>query len=168
DVVALQEPSVNFLNLTVASKDWTPVYPSTHASSPEKTRSLILISASLSSESWEQLSFPSGDVTVISLTCNYGKLLLFNIYNDGTSDETIEQLANYHRTSNATRGTDDGRPHILWVGDFNRHHPMWDDPGDTRLFTGEALDNAEVLIEAVANAGLELALPCGIPTHVHN
>ncbi|KAH9962592.1 hypothetical protein BC827DRAFT_1086453, partial [Russula dissimulans] len=83
DIVALQEPSVNFLNLTVASKNWTPVYPSSHATSPDKTRSITLISVTLSTESWEQLAFPSGDVTVISLTCNYGKLILFNIYNDG-------------------------------------------------------------------------------------
>ncbi|KAH9960264.1 hypothetical protein BC827DRAFT_1133500, partial [Russula dissimulans] len=80
DLIALQEPSVNFLNLTIVSKSWTPVYPTSHASSPDKTRSLILVSATLRSESWEQLAFPSGDVTVISFTCNYGKFILFNIY----------------------------------------------------------------------------------------
>ena len=58
--------------------------------------------------------------------------------------------------------------HTLWVGDFNRHHPYWDDPNDTRLFTNDALRAAEYLIEAITSLGLELALPSGILTHLHN
>jgi len=58
--------------------------------------------------------------------------------------------------------------HVLWVGDFNRHHPYWDDPRDTRLFTKDATEAAEKLIEAVVDAGLELALPSGTLTHKHN
>ena len=61
-----------------------------------------------------------------------------------------------------------GTAHVLWLGDFNRHHPYWDDPHDDRLFTNEATEAAEKLIEAIANAGLDLALPSGIPTHRHN
>ena len=58
--------------------------------------------------------------------------------------------------------------HIIWLGDFNRHHPRWDKPSDTRLFTQEALTSAEKLIGLVANAGLDLALPPQKPTHKHN
>ena len=43
NVVALQEPSVNTFNNSVASRDWKSIYPSTHAKEPKKTRSLILI-----------------------------------------------------------------------------------------------------------------------------
>ena len=32
DVVAIQEPAINFQDKTIASKDWIPVYPSTHCS----------------------------------------------------------------------------------------------------------------------------------------
>ena len=39
---------------------------------------------------------------------------------------------------------------------------------DTRLFTRQATLNAEILISAVAEVGLDLALPLGIPTHLHN
>ena len=56
--------------------------------------------------------------------------------------------------------------HILWLGDFNWHHPHWDDPNDTRLFTESA--PTEILIEAVASLGLDLILPTGIPTHHHH
>ena len=61
-----------------------------------------------------------------------------------------------------------GEAHLLWVGNFNRHHPHWDDPNDNRLFTREALKAANALIEAVATLGLDLALPSGLPTHIHN
>jgi len=58
--------------------------------------------------------------------------------------------------------------HVLWVRDFNRHHPYWDDPSNDRLFTKEALEAAEKLIEAVVDAGLDLALPSSTPMHKHN
>ena len=61
-----------------------------------------------------------------------------------------------------------GVMHNLWVGDFNRHHPHWDNPSDTRLFMREALNTAEILIEVVAEAGLEMALPSSITTHIYN
>jgi endonuclease/exonuclease/phosphatase family metal-dependent hydrolase len=64
----------------------------------------------------------------------------------------------------ATQGT----AHVIWLGDFNRHYPHWDNHDNTRLFTREAHKATEVLINVVAEAGLEMALPGGIPTHIHN
>ena len=61
-----------------------------------------------------------------------------------------------------------GEAHIIWVGDFNRHHPHWDDPNDTRLFTNKALKATDILIEVVASLGLDLTLPSGLSTHLHN
>ena len=58
--------------------------------------------------------------------------------------------------------------HVIWVGDFNRHHPAWDSLEDTRLFTKNALDATEVLIRMMAELRLDPALPAGMPTHVHN
>ena len=72
DIVALQEPSVNFLNKTIATQDWTPLYPSTHEKQPEKTRSITLIRSDLLTESWEQLDFPSGDVTATCVKEDWG------------------------------------------------------------------------------------------------
>jgi hypothetical protein len=58
--------------------------------------------------------------------------------------------------------------HVLWLGDFNRHHPYWDDPRDSRLFNGNTEEAAEKVIEVLADTGLELALLKGILTHKHN
>jgi endonuclease/exonuclease/phosphatase family metal-dependent hydrolase len=57
---------------------------------------------------------------------------------------------------------------MLWVGDFNRHHLLWDDPNDTRLFTNEAIKAAEVLIEGLVETGMVMALPGGTQMHLHN
>ena len=65
DVVALQEPAINGFGQTVASKDWKTIYPSTHASDHTKTRSVILIRDNILMDGWEQMEFPSGDVTAI-------------------------------------------------------------------------------------------------------
>jgi hypothetical protein len=55
NIVALQEPAINHFNKTIAAKDWIPIYPSTHSKQPDKTRSVILVSAMLASDSWQQL-----------------------------------------------------------------------------------------------------------------
>ena len=149
DVVALQEPAINHNNLSIAAKDWITVYPSMHGSKPESTRAITLICAQISMEDWNQLEFQSGDVTVVQLSSSWGKLTILNIYNKGTSSNTINLLTNYHRENwlNLER-CHIGMAHAIWLRDFNRHHPAWDDPNDDDLFIGDAIHEVEVLIEA--------------------
>ena len=171
DIIALQEPAINFLNKTIAARDWVPLYPSTHEKQPEKTRSITLIRGDLLTENWEQLDFPSGDVTALRIKEKWGTLTLFNIYNDCEHDDTLEALTSYHRQhlhdilGSETTHQDH---HLLWLGDFNRHHPYWDRPEDNRLFTKKAQDAAEVLLKTVADLEMDIALAKGVPTHQHN
>jgi hypothetical protein len=88
NIVALQEPAINCFSKTIATRDWTPVYPSTHEMHPENTRSVILVKAKLTSDSWQQLDCPSGDVTIIQLSGNWGKLTIYNIYSTTTASTT--------------------------------------------------------------------------------
>jgi len=169
DIVTLQEPVINAFNQTITTNSWITVYPTMHTSNPDKTRSVLLIHAELSTDTWNQLDFPSGDVTAIQVNGTWGKLNIFNIYNDGMSNETINLLTKFHKDNHATlEGENANDAHTLWVGDFNRHHPYWDDPRDTHLFTNEAIKAAELLIKVVAEVGLEMALPGKILTHCHN
>jgi hypothetical protein len=57
--------------------------------------------------------------------------------------------------------------YVLWYGDFNRHHPAWDNDEDERLFTAAATHDAEVLINHVTDWNMVMALPKGIPTLKH-
>ena len=168
-IVTLQEPAINSFNNSIASKDWITVYPSSHRAHPEKTRTLTLIRSALITDTWEQIDFPSGDVTIITLKGEWGKINIFNIYNDGNSNDTIKQLKRFHSSRpDVIELSATGTAHTIWVGDFNRHHPQWDNHNDERLFTTEAIDAATVLIEALASLGMEMVLPGGIPTHCHN
>jgi len=54
---------------------------------------------------------------------------------------------------------------IILTGDFNRHHPLWDEPRNEHLFTEARLSDAQVLIDLIATHDLHMALPPGIPTH---
>ena len=168
DIIALQEPPISDLNVTIASRDWRIIYPSTHSVDPSKTRSVILISMNILTDNWSQVNIDSGDVTIIKLTGVWGTLLIYNIYNDCEHDRTVELIDRFHRELD-TDGP--GRPnnsHTIWSGDFNRHHPHWDNVTDDRLFTPKAIEKGEKLIGVIADAGLDLALPPKIPTHKHN
>jgi endonuclease/exonuclease/phosphatase family metal-dependent hydrolase len=171
DIIALQEPSINFLNKTIASRDWTPLYPSTHKKEPEKTCSVMLIRGDILTESWEQLKFPSRDVTALRVKEQWGTLTIFNIYNDCESDTMIDELTLHHRQHKQDiMGMENTYHdhHLIWLGDFNCHHPLWDKPEDNRLFTKEAHDTEEVLLKAVADQGMDMALAKGTPMHLHH
>ena len=99
NIVAIQEPAMNFLDKTIAARDWIPVYPSTHEKEPRKTRSLLLMRSSLPMENWEQVEFQSGDVTVVRIHGDWGQITLFNIYNDCEHDRMIHMLMGFHRNN---------------------------------------------------------------------
>ena len=169
DIVALQEPAISNLAVTIASKDWRVIYPSTHTKSPSKTRSVMLIHTDILTNNWSQTDLESGDVTVITITGEWGALTVLNIYNDCEHDHTVDLIRELQKTTDeGTHETCQESTHTVWVGDFNRHHPHWDSISDNRLFMSTMIKKAEKLISTVADAGLDLALPPKIPTHKHN
>ena len=173
DIVALQEPAINNSRATIATRDWVSVYPTTHGKEPSRKCFLILIRSNIITDQWKQIDFPSGNVTTIAIHSNWGELLLYNIYNNCTTNDTVIQLETFNRTrpspnrSNINGSNSNTQP-TIWLGDFNRHHPHWDNPNDTRLFTKAAIQDTEVLINAIGEIGLNMVLPLGILTHLHN
>ena len=158
DIVVLQELAVNRFNQSIASKDWVLVYLSTHCAHPKKTCTLMLVSVNISTDNWEQMDFPSEDITIVVIKGMWGRITIINIYNDGNNNKMINQLKPFHRTKLDTGNQSKERTaHTMWLGDFNHHHPHWDDPSNTRLFTEEALKAVEVLIEVVASVTGQLA-----------
>ncbi|KAJ8580392.1 hypothetical protein M405DRAFT_753314, partial [Rhizopogon salebrosus TDB-379] len=84
DVLAIQEPHINFLRNTRANHRWHVLYPTQHYSHPpQRTRATLFISTSLDTNTWKQLPFPSSDVVIVQLSGTYGKCTIINIYNDG-------------------------------------------------------------------------------------
>ena len=53
---------------------------------------------------------------------------------------------------------------MIWLGNFNRHHPQWGNQQKTHLFTRSNLDEAQILINAIIDYNLQMTLPKRLPT----
>jgi hypothetical protein len=57
--------------------------------------------------------------------------------------------------------------YVVGTGEFNRHHPLWDNGKDEQLFTNEAIVNADLLINWLIDWNMDMPLPKGILTLKH-
>jgi len=90
-----------------------------------------------------------------------GYLSIFNIYNEITNHDTIHCL-DLFLNSNAQLIRPTSTDSILWLGDFNRHHPIWEDEANECLY--EVEEFISPLIDLLYKNDMLLALPKGIPT----
>ena len=161
DIIALQEPALDHLSLTRGNAHWRAVYPSVRdPDTAGRLRSVLFINKKLSTNAWSPITISHPDVTAITIKSEAATVHIFNLYVDGDTDTAIRAAAR------AARRLPLGEPghELVWLGDFNRHHPAWDDPENTHLFTTHNTRRAEVLINCDADLGLEMALPPTIPT----
>ena len=78
-------------------------------------------------------------------------------------ERTIEQLKNF-LTDKIREVCPSQLNHMFWLGDFNRHHPLWDEERNSHLFTRSVLDDAQKLLDLLADYGMTQALPKDLPT----
>src|SRR5271155_4343362 len=173
DIICIQEPYFNFQTISRATSVWTSVYPSGFSNTADGPipRALTLVHTRISTNSWVQIPVDSPDVIAIRLISKRGELNVYNIYNDCTHSETIKIL-DKHMTSrdvNQAVPRDDGKARgDIWLGDFNRHSPWWEDPSNSHLFTNRNLDDAQILIDLLSDYNMDLALPQYVPTIVNS
>lgn len=83
----------------------------------------------LSTNLWRALEIEdTADVTAVQLKEEYSQITIFNIYNDCNHDNSLTALDNY-LDKNYDSLHSEGK-YVMWVGDFNRHHPNWDHKDD--------------------------------------
>ena len=110
-----------------------------------------------------QLEFPSPDVVIIQLKGPYDLCTIINIYNDGKSNQTIQLLTKFlEDTTQRIRPME--HDHMIWLGDFNCHHPLWEEERNLHLLTETYLNAAEPLLHLLAEYGMQQALPKNMPT----
>jgi len=163
DILAIQEPSLNSLGNTKANMHWRVVYPTAKYTNEEKPRAVTLVSSKISTDAWKQVEFPSADVVVIQLRTSQGLCTMFNVYNDCTHDDTVSTLERF-LPGNLPSLRPTEQDHLVWLGNFNRHHPLWDEDRNNHLFTGTALEASQKLINILADYGLTQILPKDVPT----
>jgi hypothetical protein len=106
------------------------------------------VNKNLNTNYWEALDIPdTNDIMAIRLKGTYGSLSIFNIYNNCTHQRTEVTFRKY-LNDNVWALRADENQHMIWAGDFKRHHPLWDRDEDIHLFTAQATKMAENLINS--------------------
>jgi len=95
DIVLVQEPYVTpKLKHIRPPNRFRSVFPTDRVKQEEKaTRSVIWISTELSTGSWNEIIIDNNnDITAIQLSGEYGRLTIFNIYNDCNNMDMVRRL----------------------------------------------------------------------------
>ncbi|KJA23255.1 hypothetical protein HYPSUDRAFT_99332, partial [Hypholoma sublateritium FD-334 SS-4] len=104
EVCAIQEPYVDFRGASRTNPHWQAIYPTTHHSDTnvnakyKKTRSIILVSAAISTDAWSEIPFDSLDVTGVQLVGDFGTIRIINIYNNCDDNSSLDTVAQYLRS----------------------------------------------------------------------
>ena len=118
DICAIQEPYVDFNRKSRANRQWATIYPSTHHSHPDSTRSLLLVNTNILTDSWKQINIQHPDITAIELKGPFGTIRIINIYNNCNNNSALTQVSQFM----GDREQHVGRIapiHTIWLGDFN-------------------------------------------------
>ncbi|KAJ7797180.1 hypothetical protein B0H14DRAFT_3548684 [Mycena olivaceomarginata] len=86
-----------------------------------------------------------------------------NIYIDCEHNEALDVLATYMASPDAAHCPILPLWYIL-AGDFNRHHPSWDELRNHHLFTAKNARLVQPLLDLLARYAMQMALPRDIPT----
>src|SRR5882724_980518 len=147
DIAAIQEPYLDANHNSCATHHWYTIYPKEHYITPACTRLIILVKKWIATDAWVQVDLGSPDITVVSIKTGRGRVLLINLYNDNKQQQGLRQTERFCRER-----VQDTRPlspteHMVLLGNFNLHHPLWDKEHNTHLFTRSILDNSQALID---------------------
>jgi len=163
DVIAIQEPVIDDLGNTKATPDWNVIYPSYKYTHQSRTRAVTLVHKRINTNNWRQIPFPSADVVIVQITGIYGHVTIINIYDDSKIRNVIPLLTTFlSRELPTVRPTPTA--HMIWLGDFNAHHYMWEEERNAHLCDPvEAQETAQQLIDLMATHNMQLALPKDLP-----
>ncbi|KAF7783210.1 hypothetical protein Agabi119p4_2586 [Agaricus bisporus var. burnettii] len=165
DVICLQEPHITKYGNIRTPKHFRQVYPvSRGQEGTGKVRSAMWINNAINTNGWEIIEIPgTNDITAAKIKTVQGNVAIFNVYNPCDSNSTQTKLNNYLCNNRQEfYGAEDR--HVVWCGDFNRHHPLWDRVEDVDLFIGQNRERTERFIEILAEHDMQMALPRDIPT----
>src|SRR6202011_3471472 len=141
---------------------WHIIYPANYY---EEGRSriwlLLLINTNINTDSYMVLPIPHSDITGVRFTSANGSLTVINVYNEITNNDTTDCLDSF-LTANLRMARPTDLDHMLWLGDFNRHHLMWEDDTNSHLFEPE--NYISPLLDLLYRHNMLLTLPKGIPT----
>ena len=106
----------------------------------------------------------SGDAILIELKTRTNTTDIYNVYVDCKHSNTLltvdDSIKKRHPPSSPQSRSRD----IVITGDFDRHHPMWEEDRNHHMFNKHNLNEAQIIIDIIAVHGLIQALPKNFPT----
>ena len=166
DLVAIQEPAIDDLGNTKleATPDWNVLYPSHRYTHQARSRAVTLVHKRLNTNNWRQIPFPSANVVIVQLRGPFGHVTIINIYDDSKSRSVIPLLTTFLSREKRTI-CPTPTAHMIWLGDFNAHHFMWEEERNAHLCNpADAQETAQQIINLMAEHDMSMALPKDRPT----
>ena len=119
---------------TLIHRQWRLILPGLLTEAPARPRSIIYVNIRIPSMSYFITPSPSRDITLISvqLPDSAQPLTFVNIYNPLTTFTTIPTIAEVIDL-NPTLFSPEAA--FVFLGDFNLHHPLWNDPALEQVLT---------------------------------
>ena len=146
------------------TRNGTLYYRMTTVTTQKKSQAAIFINKCILSSTWPQIKVKSQDVVSISMNTTTGSItIFFNIYNDGSHSNSLQAI----RTTLEEDARNLKSIHtakMIWAGDFNHHHLLWDKEHNMHLFTTHNLNAAQTLIDLLADYSMTMILPKNFPT----
>ena len=163
DIIALQEPWFDSYSNTRGTQYWHVIYPANfYVEGCDRVHSILLIKTNLDTDCYSILPVMHSDVTVVQFREDNRFLSLFNIYNKITNNDTISCLDSFlDRNSHIVQPANTDS--VIWLGDFNCHHLLWEEDANERLF--EPTGFISPLLDILYKNEMLLALPKGFPIY---
>ena len=163
NLILIQEPWFDHLGKTWGTHNWWIVYPpSIYHDNHNPIRLIILVNTNLSMNMYTTLDIPCSDISAICLKGDFGHCSIFNIYNDCTNNNMTTALCNY-LTNHRPDTLPSPNNHMLWLGDFNYCHPLWEPNNNRHLYNSAKMINP--LLDLITEHNMIIALPPDIPTY---
>ncbi|KAG9221604.1 hypothetical protein CCMSSC00406_0006763 [Pleurotus cornucopiae] len=164
DIVLIQEPWVDRGGFARAIQRYRVIYPFVEEARKLESRAVILVAVEIASDHVINLQINSPDVVGIDVNCGpAGWIRIINVYNDCKHDRSLQAMDEF-LTNERQRRNEAVQDQMIWAGDFNRHHPMWDETRNHHLFTPHNIAAAERLIDLTDRFGMVMRLKKDIPT----
>ena len=161
DVIILQEPWMGHLG-TRSSHHWRVLYPNSYFIDNTKTpRSLIFINTNIPTNAYEELHFDSPDVTGMKITQGSTRIIIINVYNDCNNNDALTAVSTF-LTHHFPNDHVPDHTHVILAGDFNRHHPWWEEERNSHLTSTESA--LQPLLDLISRFDLRMTLPPNLPT----
>ncbi len=116
DIILIQEPHVTAFNYIRTPYNFRQIYPANRGRDGTTVRSAIWVNKKLETKHWKIIDIPNTNyITAIQIKGTYGKLTIFNIYNDCKHSRNEDKLRSFiiDNLDDIYRGRND---HMIWAG----------------------------------------------------